>query len=43
DYMGLDANGRYVYGINGRIEDFVNRNRSGESSWAAQVTLKYEF
>jgi hypothetical protein len=43
DYMGLDANGRYIYGVNGRIEDFVTRQNSGESQWAAQVTLKYEF
>ena len=43
DYMGLDASGRYVYGVNGTIEDFVTRQNSGESQWAAQVTLKYEF
>ncbi|MFZ9348848.1 MAG: Oar protein, partial [Arenimonas sp.] len=43
DYMGLDASGRYIYGINGTVEDFVTRQNSGESQWAAQVTLKYEF
>ncbi|MCE2868519.1 MAG: TonB-dependent receptor [Xanthomonadaceae bacterium] len=43
DYMGLDASGRYIYGVNGTVEDFVTRNNSGESAWAAQVTLKYEF
>jgi hypothetical protein len=43
DYMGLDASGRYIYGVNGNIEDFVTRNATGESAWAAQVTLKYEF
>ena len=43
DYMGLDASGKYIYGINGTVEDFVTRQASGESQWAAQVTLKYEF
>lgn len=43
DYMGLDANGNYVYGITGRVEDFVTRQNGGESQWAAQVTVKYEF
>jgi hypothetical protein len=43
DYMGLDASGRYIYGVNGTVEDFVTRQNSGESQWAAQVTLKYEF
>jgi hypothetical protein len=43
DFMGLDASGRYVYGVTGRVEDFVTRQVRGESQWAAQVTLKYEF
>ena len=43
DYMGLDAQGRYVYGVNGKLEDFTTRQNSGESQWTGQVTLKYEF
>lgn len=43
DYMGLDASGKYIYGVNGRVEDFVTRQNTGESQWSAQVTLKYEF
>ena len=43
DYMGLDASGKYIYGISGRVEDFVTRQNTGESQWSAQVTLKYEF
>ncbi|MGH8051867.1 MAG: TonB-dependent receptor domain-containing protein [Arenimonas sp.] len=43
DYLGLDANGRYVYGVTGNVEDLTNRQLKGESSWAAQLTVKYEF
>ncbi|MFY2765407.1 TonB-dependent receptor [Arenimonas sp. MALMAid1274] len=41
-YNGLDAQGRYVYNVGG-VEDPVNRQARGESSWAAQLTLRYEF
>jgi len=43
NYQGLDASGRYIYGVNGQVEDFNTRNARGESAWAAQVTVKYEF
>ena len=43
DYMGLDASGKYIYGITNKVEDFTTRQNSGESQWTAQVTLKYEF
>ena len=43
DYMGLDAQGRYIYGVNGKLEDFTTRQNSGESQWTGQVTVKYEF
>ena len=43
DFMGLDASGKYIYGITNKVEDFVIRQNSGESQWTAQVTLKYEF
>lgn len=43
DYLGLDSNGRYVYGVTGNVEDLTNRQLKGESSWAAQFTVKYEF
>ena len=42
-YQGLDAQGRYIYGVNGEVEDFVTRQARGESQWAAQLTLKYSF
>lgn len=43
NYQGLDASGRYIYGVNGFVEDLVTRQNKGESQWAAQVTVKYEF
>jgi len=43
NYQGLDSSGRYIYGVNGQVEDFNTRNVRGESAWAAQVTVKYEF
>ncbi len=43
NYQGLDSSGRYVYGVNGQVEDFNTRNVRGESAWAAQFTVKYEF
>ena len=43
NYQGLDAQGRYIYGVDGQVEDFVTRQQKGESQWAAQLTLKYSF
>jgi hypothetical protein len=43
DFLGIDAQGRYVYGVNGGVEDFVTRQQRGESQWAGQLTLRYSF
>jgi len=43
DYVGLDAQGRYVYGVRTNVEDQVVRQNKGESQWAIQATFKYEF
>lgn len=43
NYQGLDAQGRYIYGVDGNVEDFVTRQERGESQWAAQLTVKYTF
>jgi hypothetical protein len=43
DYLGLDAQGRYVYGVRNNVEDLNVRQARGESQWAIQATLKYEF
>jgi hypothetical protein len=41
NFNGLE-NGRYVYSL-GSVEDFTTRQASGESQWAVQATLRYEF
>jgi hypothetical protein len=41
NFNGLD-NGRYVYSL-GSVEDFTTRQLAGESQWAVQATLRYEF
>jgi hypothetical protein len=43
NYKGLDANGRYIYSMMSVPEDLTTRQTKGESQWAVQVTLKYEF
>jgi hypothetical protein len=44
NYLGRDAQGRYIYGIqSGGLEDFSTRQARGESQWAAQVTFRYRF
>ena len=41
NYAGID-NGRPVYSVNDPFE-LVTKNNRGESSWAAQITVRYEF
>jgi Carboxypeptidase regulatory-like domain len=43
NYVGLDAQGRYIYQINPVVRDLTTRNQRGESAWSAQFTLRYEF
>jgi len=43
NYVGIDpATGKYIYSLQG-LEDYVIRQVKGESQWAVQLTLKYEF
>ncbi len=42
NYAGLDGSGRYVYSL-GSLEDLTTRQTAGESQWAMQITLRYEF
>ena len=42
NYKGLDANGKYIYSL-GTTEALSTRQAKGESQWAMQVTLKYQF
>jgi hypothetical protein len=41
NYAGMQ-DGKYVYSV-GAVEDLITRQVKGESQWAVQVTLKYEF
>lgn len=43
DYGGLDASGKYIYIVKDAPENLDIRQRKGESQWAVQATLKYEF
>lgn len=43
DFAGLDAQGHYVYNVRSSVPDLNVRQASGESQWALQATLRYEF
>ena len=44
NYKGLDpATGKYIYAVMPAVESLETRQVKGESQWAVQVTLKYEF
>nr|WP_020651472.1 TonB-dependent receptor [Massilia niastensis] len=43
DYAGMDAQGRYVYAVRPQVESLDVRQAKGESQWAIQATVKYEF
>jgi outer membrane receptor protein involved in Fe transport len=43
DYVGLDAQGHYIYAVRPQVENLDTRQVKGESQWAMQVTVKYEF
>ncbi len=42
NYNGVNAAGKYIYSL-GSLEDLVTKQNSGESQWAIQATLRYEF
>jgi hypothetical protein len=42
NFNGLDSQGRYIYSL-GSLEDFLTRQNAGESQWAVQFSLRYEF
>lgn len=43
DYVGLDAQGKYIYKVRDTVENLDVRQVKGESQWAIQATVKYEF
>ena len=42
DYAGMQ-DGKYVYQMRAAVEDLVVKQTKGESQWAVQATLRYEF
>jgi len=43
NFAGIDpATGKMIYSVNDPT-DYTTKQTRGESAWAAQVTLKYEF
>ncbi|WP_374347004.1 carboxypeptidase regulatory-like domain-containing protein [Chitinimonas sp.] len=42
-YAGVDAQGRYIYNVLPAATDQVTRQAKGESQWAVQATMRYEF
>lgn len=43
DFAGLDAQGKYVYNLRKDVETIDIRQAKGESQWAVQATIRYEF
>jgi hypothetical protein len=43
NYAGITADGKYIYNTQATNEDFTTKQTKGESQWAAQITLRYEF
>ncbi|HEX7985681.1 MAG TPA: carboxypeptidase regulatory-like domain-containing protein [Duganella sp.] len=43
DFAGLDSAGRYIYKVRDNVESLDVRQVKGESQWAIQATVKYEF
>ncbi|MET0322788.1 MAG: TonB-dependent receptor [Duganella sp.] len=43
DYVGVDAQNRYIYRVRDAVETLDVRQVKGESQWAVQATVKYEF
>lgn len=44
NFAGIDpATNKYVYSVSNRPNDFTDRQARGESQWALQFTLRYEF
>ena len=43
DFAGLDASGKYIYNVRNTVESAEIRQAKGESQWAIQATIRYEF
>lgn len=42
NYVGMTPDGKYIYQVGG-VDDLTQRQVKGESQWALQLTLKYDF
>ena len=43
NFVGIDGQGRYVYSVKAAADELTTRQQRGESQWAFQATLRYEF
>ena len=43
NFVGIDASGKYVYAVPANVQDYTTRQVRGESQWAMQATIRYEF
>lgn len=43
DFVGMDANGKYIYRMRDSLENFDLKQTNNVSQWAMQLTLKYDF
>ncbi|HEY1042741.1 MAG TPA: TonB-dependent receptor [Telluria sp.] len=43
NYAGITADNKYVYAVDNTVEELVLKQNKGESQWAIQATLRYEF
>ena len=42
NFVGIDSAGKYIYSV-GNVSDLSTRQARGESQWALQATVRYEF
>ena len=42
NFVGIDPAGKYIYSV-GNVGDLSTRQGRGESQWALQATVRYEF
>jgi len=43
NFAGITPDGKYIYNTQNSVEDLNTKQNRGESQWAVQVTLRYEF
>jgi hypothetical protein len=43
NYKGMTPDGKYIYSTMPAVESMATRQAKGESQWAVQATVRYEF